>query len=166
MAQIAPRVLATLADADRLALFAALVVQGEGGPGDETDDRQRQRLGAAGLDARRTSVDEVVDVLRAALAELHERKVRSHHVIPRAVAPEGLPFTAGRLTELPREPRQLEQLLDWVVTAYLEEPSYSEARLNAELGRFCEDPATLRRALVDHGRLTRDPHQGLYAKRP
>lgn len=165
MSQLAPRILATLSDPDRLSLFAALLSEG-GATARLADDPQAvQRLRDAGLDGQRSSVAEIAELFRAALLEVQGSRAATEQVVVRAVAPAGLPFKGGRLTMLPKKQAQLDRLLDWLVTDYLEHETFDETALNAELVRLHDDPATLRRLLVDTGRLTRDPHRGSYSKR-
>lgn len=164
MSQVTPRVLSTLADPARLAIFAELMSANTTDATAKDYTRERERLAAAGLSAAHASIEDIARTFERALIEVQMSNDVRHRTITRSIAPASLPFANGRLIELPRKPSQLDQLLDWLADVYLEKVVYTEAELGQELTRVHDDPATLRRALVDTGRFTRDSHTGTYRK--
>jgi hypothetical protein len=61
----------------------------------------------------------------------------------------------GRLTGIPVGARSRHSVLDFLAGRFEPGRHYSEAEVNAELGRFHDDTAALRRYLVDDGFLER-----------
>ena len=61
----------------------------------------------------------------------------------------------GRLTSLPRRRPMLLAACDFLAARFEPGRDYPEAEVNAILADDAPDPATLRRLLVDHGRLSR-----------
>ena len=63
----------------------------------------------------------------------------------------------GRFTQWPMQRKKLEVLLRHAATALEPGREYHERELNALLRRFSDDVATLRRGMVDHGLVAREP---------
>lgn len=68
----------------------------------------------------------------------------------------------GRLTSLPRRQPMLLAACDFMAARFEPGREYAEADVNAILADDAPDPATLRRLLVDHGRLRRA--SGIYRR--
>lgn len=68
----------------------------------------------------------------------------------------------GRLTSLPRREALLRAACDFLEARFERGRDYPESEVNAILARDAPDPATLRRLLVDHGRLRRSA--GIYRR--
>ena len=149
-------VLAALASPDRLRLFARVVLAGDSGIGlaeleaDEPDaTRLLPRLFAAGL------------LTRGPAGRLIAQPA-AFRVPEPASAPPGADldvarlFANGRLTGIPARRAPRAALLAYLA-GHLFEPgrSYPEADVNAAIGRYYADFATLRRYLVDDGLLVR-----------
>ncbi len=66
----------------------------------------------------------------------------------------------GRITAWPRSHERRAVLLDFLAQNFEPGERYSEAQVNAVLGRFHDDFAMLRRYLVDEGFMERD--RGVY----
>jgi hypothetical protein len=71
----------------------------------------------------------------------------------------------GRLVSIPAREGKREVILDWLLdSVFIEDREYPEAEVNQRLGIFHRDVASLRRYLVDTGRVTRE--RGLYRRVP
>ncbi len=158
-----------LADPDRRAVFAALVL----GAGDADAVRR-----ATGLDARSSgrALQRLVDtglVVRADDGALHllgeafalaaraeaERAPRSeeHDDQPAEVARVLRAFVHdGRLMSIPAVRAKRLIVLDWLAQRFEPGRRYSESMVNLILGQVHPDTAALRRYLVDEGLLSRD----------
>jgi hypothetical protein len=66
----------------------------------------------------------------------------------------------GRLTSIPTQRKRVIYLLEELVRAFDYDRRYSEAEVNAVLGGFHEDVATLRRELIGYRLLARE--RGVY----
>ncbi|MDQ7794425.1 MAG: DUF2087 domain-containing protein [bacterium] len=69
-------------------------------------------------------------------------------------------FRGGRLVEIPRKRSRREHILREVARVFERGTDYSEAEVNAKLGKFHDDFARLRRELVEAGLLYRS--EGVY----
>jgi hypothetical protein len=63
----------------------------------------------------------------------------------------------GRVVQFPMQRKKFEVILRYVARALERGVDYSERELNAILKRYSDDTATLRRGLVDHRILAREP---------
>ncbi len=158
-----------LADGDRRAVFAALVLGA-------TDDQAVRRV--SGLDARAAgrAVQRLVDtglVVRGDDGTLHllgeafalatraeaEREPRpdEHGDEPADVARVLRAFVHdGRLMSIPAVHAKRLVVLDWLVQRFEPGRRYSESMVNLMLGPVHPDTAALRRYLVDDGFLSRE----------
>jgi hypothetical protein len=157
-----------LADADRRAVVAALVL----GAPDEQGARRD-----AGLDARRfaKALHRLVDaglVLRDGDGTLH-LLAESFRLAARAEAARHAPpdehtdapaevarvlrafVRDGRLVSIPSVASKRRVVLDWLAQGFEPGRQYTEADVNAALRRVHPDTAALRRYLVDEGFLAR-----------
>jgi hypothetical protein len=158
-----------LADDDRRAVFAALVL----GAADAEAVRR-----ATGLDARAAgrALQRLVDaglVVRADDGTLHmlgeafalAARVEAEHA-PRSEEHGDQPADIarvlrafvheGRLTSIPAVRAKRLVILDWLVQRFEPGRRYSESMVNLILGQVHPDTAALRRYLVDEGMLSRD----------
>lgn len=71
----------------------------------------------------------------------------------------------GRFTQWPMQRKKFEALLRHVARSLDPEREYGERELNRVLSRFSDDVATLRRGLVDHRFVARDPGGSRYRLR-
>jgi biotin operon repressor len=71
-------------------------------------------------------------------------------------------LVGGRLVSIPRQRKKREAVLRHLVKQFASGREYSEPEVNAVLGAFHEDVATLRRELVGYGML--DRNQGQYRR--
>lgn len=73
----------------------------------------------------------------------------------------------GRIVQYPARPSDRMELLRWVADQALEEgETLSEQAVNARLSAFHDDPAVLRRYLVDAGLVDRDRAGSAYERKP
>ena len=84
-------------------------------------------------------------------ADEYDRKVVKNYSLP-----------DGRLREIPLQSRKFQAILRHVVTVIEPETRFTEKEINDLLRRFHEDPATLRRGLVDQGMLERERNGSIY----
>jgi hypothetical protein len=71
----------------------------------------------------------------------------------------------GRLVSIPAREGKRAVVVDWLLdSVFFEDREYPEAEVNQRLGIFHRDVASLRRYLVDTGRVTRE--RGLYRRAP
>ncbi|WP_150251718.1 DUF2087 domain-containing protein [Nocardiopsis deserti] len=154
------QIVSSLANSDRLALYARVVAAGAGGlPAGEVraDGRGRRnlaRLSDAGLvredDGRVVCVPEVFS---AALEE--HRPVRRD--------PVDALFHDGRLSALPARRELRVRVLARITDRFFAPgATYTEKQVNAALRSCCDDHSAMRRHLVDEGYLTRDDDGSAY----
>jgi len=83
-------------------------------------------------------------------------------------APAGAPQIRGlgvknrRIVTIPSNPAARRELFGWILSDVLVALPYSEREITIILSAIHDDPALLRRCLVDEGYLDRDPGRGLY----
>jgi hypothetical protein len=164
----AATIVGLLADDDRRRVFAALVLGGS------TLDEVRE---ATGLTSRRAATA----LARLVSSDLVVRSDRGDHVLlgeafrlaavaaaPARPGPDPMDdmpeddarilrryFRGGRLTQIPSQQSRRRVVLDRLAQEFDVGSRYSERQVNAILGRFHEDVASLRRFLVDEGFLDR-----------
>jgi hypothetical protein len=164
----AATIVGLLADDDRRRVFAALVLGGS------TLDEVRE---ATGLTSRRAATA----LARLVSSDLVVRSDRGDHVLlgeafrlaavaaaPARPGPDPMDdmpeddarilrryFRGGRLTQIPSQLSRRRVVLDRLAQEFDVGSRYSERQVNAILGRFHEDVASLRRFLVDEGFLDR-----------
>jgi hypothetical protein len=164
----AATIVGLLADDDRRRVSAALVL------GESTLEEVRE---ATGLTSRRAATA----LARLVSGDLVVRSDRGDHVLvgeafrlaAMAAAPvrpgpdptDDMPeddarirrryFRGGRLTQIPSQLSRRRVVLDRLAQEFDVGSRYSERQVNAILGRFHEDVASLRRFLVDEGFLDR-----------
>lgn len=68
----------------------------------------------------------------------------------------------GRIRQFPMQRKKFEVILRFVATSLQPGVDYPERELNTLLRRYSDDTATLRRGLVDHQILAREPGGGRY----
>lgn len=68
----------------------------------------------------------------------------------------------GTVKEIPLEAKQAHILLSFIVDVFAFDATYTEKEVSTILRRFHVDTASLRRALVDHGLLTREGNGSKY----
>ena len=83
--------------------------------------------------------------------EAYDRKVLKNYVLP-----------DGSLKQLPSQVKKMEAILRYVVREFQPGVRYTEKQVNEILGRFNEDTARIRRALVDGGYMQRQGGGGEY----
>ena len=141
------QVLATLADADRRRMFAQLVLADGGIDADVLSNKERRQLSAlerAGLATVDGSVARASDGFTPLLSKKHaatgiERFLRE-----------------GRIVTWPSKPADREALMQWALEqAIPASQRLDERTITERLGMVWDDPATLRRDLVDSGILQR-----------
>lgn len=144
----------------------------------QTIDRHLKRLLDAGL-VSETAVgaDRTWRLRPEAIAELGRGLAALEPAVVRGVeiGPDGRPVPAetarvlrafvvdGRLTEIPAQPKKREVILDFLLEAcFPEDRDYPEKEVNQRLALWHPDAASLRRYLVDSGRMTRQA--GVYRR--
>lgn len=143
-------VIALLANADTRRALARVIVETEPG---QPSPRALARLTEAGLLDTEGRVDEAA--LRALLKESARPAVRG---VERFLTP------SGRLIGLPSRPPERLELLRLLVRRVLQPGEVvGEKELNARLGAFDDDVATLRRLMVEAELLERTPTGTEYA---
>jgi ArsR family transcriptional regulator, arsenate/arsenite/antimonite-responsive transcriptional repressor len=107
---------------------------------------------------------------RAAFSPTLEALLRPGHPLPAGASPTD-PYAArvlrsfvrdGRLTAIPAQRRKRDVVLAYLATEFEPGRAYPENEVNALLGVYHPDHATLRRELVDAGLLRRE--RGLYER--
>lgn len=165
----AARMLAVLADPDRLKVAAALVlgawsvaeIEASTSLDRKTVEHALARLVAGELvEKDRAGYRVKVEDLRAAArAAADERRSRE-------AGPEGASevvarfIKGGRLTSIPTVKSKRVAVLDYIVQAFEPGRRYKENKVNEVLRSYHDDYASLRRYLVDEGMLERD--SGVY----
>jgi DNA-binding MarR family transcriptional regulator len=107
---------------------------------------QVYELWPAALDQR---LADLVSLAQPALSARVEEDAYHRKVV-------GAFLVRGRLSHLPRQRRKRQMVLEEIVAAFEPDREYTEAEVNARLLDFHEDVATVRRALVEHGLMSRD----------
>ncbi|WP_017571181.1 DUF2087 domain-containing protein [Nocardiopsis halotolerans] len=155
------QIVSSLADPDRLALYARVVGAGAEGvsaeevrAGGSRARKELARLTDAGL--VREDGDRVVYVPEVFSAALEEHR-------PVRRDPVDALFHDGRLTTLPAK-QELRQRVFARITDRLFAPgtTYTEKQVNAAILSCFDDPSSMRRHLVDEGYLTRDDEGSAY----
>lgn len=145
---------AALADPDRRMLWARIVVDGQIDASSATA-RERRALAAlerAGLVALEGSIASPVDAFGPLLAHR-----------PAASGIDRF-LRAGRIATWPRRASDRDALLDWAAERAVAPGEHvDEPTVTARLAAIADDPATLRRDLVDAGRLRRTPDGSAYS---
>lgn len=164
-----------LADETRLRAFAAVTlgadtgaeIASRSGLSRPAARRALARLVSAGLVREEGAVFEAVPAAfaEAARRAKDEGEAAGPHSGDVASTPEQNEvlrrfMRAGRVTAVPARPAQRHVLLDYLAGHFTPGTRYPEKDVNALLGRYHADTATLRRLLVDEGFLERD--HGLY----
>ncbi|MDG4784679.1 DUF2087 domain-containing protein [Micromonospora sp. WMMD1102] len=173
ISDVSPEVLiGLLAEPDRLAVFAAVVL-GAGGPAEvaERTGLPARTVHAALRRLESGGLVETVDDRTVALVGAFKEAVRAHPPTPAVPDAELDPDRAtaavlrsfvrgGRITQLPAAQGKRRLLLEHVVTTFVPGVRYSEREVNALLRAWHDDYAALRRYLVDEVLLTR--RDGVY----
>jgi len=154
-------ILAVLANPAARSVFAEAVVDGRHQPPTGVRRaRAEHQLVAAGLlvaDAAGTLVVNEA-LLRSLLAEGAPR--------PRT-GPERFVNHAGRIDQYPASATERHQLFAWIAERALEpDEVLDEREVGDRLERFTDDVATLRRYLVEHEVLVREPDGSAYRRAP
>jgi hypothetical protein len=131
------RVVAALARPDRRRAYAALVL---GLPVE--DDRALSDLRAAGL------IDDGGVIEEAFAALLADNAPVARTGIDRFVS-------GGRITQYPAKPSDRAAVLEWAAHQVLTNERVDEATITERLAALSDDPASLRRYLVDAGLIER-----------
>jgi len=155
-------VIAALANGEARAAWARLVLGGSAPPANARERRAFALLEAAGLAARDDEGDYRADdaVLRRLLAASAAARPRPQGV-DRFLRPD------GRIDRFPSGSADRAELLAHVAEAALAtDETVDERELTERLGRFADDPVTLRRYLVDAGLLARTPTGSEYTRSP
>jgi hypothetical protein len=157
-----------LADDDRRAVFAALVlgsttlgaVCATTGLDEAAAGKALARLVNGGL------VERSPDVGLRLVGSRFGEAARAAAVPRTDAVPPGTPaaearvrrafFSEGRLVSIPARQAKRRVVLDVLVQEFEPGRRYSEATVDAALGRWYEDSTTLRRLLVDEGFLSRE----------
>ncbi|MCA1837990.1 MAG: DUF2087 domain-containing protein [Actinobacteria bacterium] len=161
----AARLLAVLADPDRLKIVSALVlgawsvkdIEIARSLGRKTIEHALSRLVAGDLvDKDRAGYRLRIEELRAAAkAAAGERRAReagpagASEVVARFIK-------GGRLTSMPTVRSKRVAVLDHIAQSFEPGRRYTEKKVNEMLRAYFDDCATLRRSLVDEGLLERD----------
>lgn len=145
------QVIATLADEGRRRLYAQLVLAEAPISTRELDTATRRRLDAlvrAGLAVIEADAARAADPYGALLAA---------DPAQRATGPERF-LVNGRLVVLPRTQADRAELFGWLADQVIaRDERLSEPELTGRLADLADDPAAVRRYLVDAGALVRDP---------
>ena len=155
------QIVSSLADSDRLALYARVVGAGaEGVPADDVRAggaravRHLRRLADAGL--VREEDGRVVCVPEVFAAALGENSPSAHD-------PVDALFHEGRLTDLPvRRALRLGVLARITGRLFAPGMEYTEKQVNTAIRTCFDDPSSLRRYLVEEGYLTRESDGSVY----
>lgn len=70
----------------------------------------------------------------------------------------------GRVTRMPTEPKMIDELYEALGDLFRSGETLAEADVNSRIAGVHDDPAEVRRALVDRGLLLRRPGSGTYRK--
>ena len=169
------RVLAALADKDRLRVLAAVVLAGPAdeatlaaGAGMAEADTRRAlgRLADAGVvaatpDGRwESTMDGLVAAARLASRLQVAADPGEGASSPQQAAVLRAYFHNGRLRSIPAQRQKRRAVLDWLSQQFEPGRVYIEADVNRILERFHPDPAALRRFLIDEEFM--DRRQGFY----
>ncbi|XKK41186.1 DUF2087 domain-containing protein [Nocardiopsis sp. ARC36] len=155
------QIVSSLADPDRLALYARVVAAGAGGAAPEDlraggsgAVRHLRRLADAGL--VREEGGRVVCVPGVFAAALEENAPAGHD-------PVDALFHQGRLTALPVR-RELRRGVFARIAGRLFAPGvvYTEKQVNTAIRTCFDDPSSMRRYLVEEGYLTREADGSAY----
>jgi len=84
-------------------------------------------------------------------ADEFDRKVVKNYSLP-----------DGRLREIPMQDKKMQAILRHVLQVFEPGKRYTEKQVNEALSKFHEDTASLRRGLVDHKLLEREPNGASY----
>lgn len=164
----APQILACLADPVRFR-FASDVVRGDdmstlaASYGTTVAQKHIERLQSCGLvELEDGSIKVQLKAFAQALDEL-----RLLRIAARGPAPLDRPdinecFQDGRLHNLPQNEGRLGALLSWIAERYFPHGPWNEREVDLILKTFADDHATLRRQLIDNGRLVRTPDGAEY----
>ena len=170
----ATEILRALADPDRLAVFSRCVLAGPDGAA-VADLAEASGLSARDVAAAvgRLSGAGLVEATSGRIAARIDPLVEASAAMAKAEPDEALAaaggdrelagfFRGGRLGALPRKPALAVRVLDHVSETIPEDADLTEADVTGRLAEVCEDPVTVRRALVDRGLLVRDPAGSRY----
>jgi biotin operon repressor len=127
------------------------------------------KLSAAGL--VRSEAQGHYHVYSLDLESLHERalSLASNDELQRLAPIEGVedPFDrkvlstfldeSGRVTQFPIKRKKLDVILRYALRLFDDDGPWDEREVNRRLESLSDDPATLRRGLIDHGHMTRTP---------
>lgn len=72
----------------------------------------------------------------------------------------------GSIRQIPNQPAKLRVILDYIVSAFTPGANYTEKEVNTILRRFHVDVASLRRDLIDSGRMARESDGSRYWRSP
>ncbi|MGO3234406.1 MAG: DUF2087 domain-containing protein, partial [Microbacterium sp.] len=148
--------LAALANPAAREAFARVVLDAASDVPSRREERALTQLESAGLIVRSGktwAVDE------ARLRSLLQQGVRRR---PQD-GPERFFTPDGRIDRYPTQPDDRDELLQAIVSRVIDSAkTLNEAELGARLSALTDDTARLRRALVDHGFLDRDPSGAAY----
>jgi hypothetical protein len=132
------------------------------------------RLAEAGLVSSRTEGHFHLYSLDVAALEANARRLLARDELPRLAGSSAdvgawdrkvlAAFTdaEGRVRQFPMQRKKFEVILRHVAGALERGMHYSERELNVVLKRYSDDTATLRRGMVDHGMLAREPSGARY----
>lgn len=168
----AVRLLRELCRPASAAVIAALPARADAGAAADT---VRERTGLS-VKEFWTAVGRLVDlglirrtdgrlaVARDELDRISDRWVRDSP-LPAIVDrhPTMAPFVqSGRVTRMPTEPRLIDDLYAGLAELFEPGETLTEAQVGDRIGRVHDDPAEIRRGLVDRGRLIRRPGSPTY----
>jgi len=143
--------LAALANPSARETFARVVLNASSDAPSGREERALSQLKSAGLIMRSGSAWAVDEPrLRTLLQQGARRRPRT--------GPERFLTIDGRIDRYPSQPGDRHELLQTIVSRVIDPTeALSEAELGARMAALTDDTALLRRMLVDHGFLDRDP---------
>ncbi|CAM4090586.1 DUF2087 domain-containing protein [Helcobacillus massiliensis] len=167
---LAPQLLAALNDPQRLQIVGALA----GGAnradlaalvGEKALAGHLKRLASCGL-VTDPDGEPALDLTAFATAQ---QGVQTLRIAARGPAPLERPdinalFEDGLVRTLPVKPAARDALLEWIAERFFTRGSWTEGEVNAVLGTVVIDHATVRRFLIDQGRLRRSADGSAYAR--
>lgn len=157
---------------------AAVIANLPAGPGHTLDAEQVRTGSALSIKEFWTTVSrlESLGVLRRTAAELALDHDRRDQIVDSLVADSPLIDTSrrwprltafvhcGRVTRMPTEPVLIDELYEELAELFKPGESMTESVVNARIAAVHDDPAEVRRGLVDRDLLRRQPGRAVYRR--
>ncbi|MFC4335970.1 DUF2087 domain-containing protein [Salininema proteolyticum] len=158
-----------LAEEERLRVFGLIAARGDEGIG--ADELERARPGAARLLKQLVQSRMVVSEEGRWRVDRDRLRATVKNARPDRSAPTGTEelanfYESGRLRQIPvKRDMRVRLLEDLAKRLFAQDAEYAEKQVTERLLSEFDDPATLRRYLVDEGLLDREPDGSVYRRR-